>query len=109
MTLSQVMRCNLIVACVISAINLLLNGGIFYEGMFVSLKDYDANSVDIGNSTANANFDPASEWFTTISAEYDALSDFDKEYVYCDVDAILEDPETAGSEYGRELSCTIMW
>lgn len=106
MTLSQVMRCNLIVACVISAINLLLNGGIAYEG-FNLVDSYDSYGSTISNGTGN--FNSTSEWFTTISAEYEVLSDFDKEYVYCDVNAILEDPETVGDEFGRDLYALCAW
>lgn len=41
-----------------------------------------------------SNFKADSVWFTTISAEYDALSSFDKQNVYCDIYALQKDPKS---------------
>lgn len=39
-----------------------------------------------------SNFKADSEWFTNLLSEYDSLSDFDKENVYCDVSTIQASP-----------------
>lgn len=40
-----------------------------------------------------SNFKADSDWFTAISTEYEAASDFDKEYVYCDVVTLQSKPD----------------
>lgn len=56
--------------------------------------DYESNGLDINaiKNDASSNFNSTSEWFMTISAEYEALSDFDKENVFCNVIDIQGDP-----------------
>lgn len=103
--MSAVLKCNIITACVISAINLLLNGAIAYEGNS-KVKSYKTYGKTIANATDN--FDPTSEWFTTLSSEYENLSDFDKEYVYCDVDTILADPSGHYDDSTTEVNTTAM-
>lgn len=51
-----------------------------------------------------SNFDSDSTWFTTVSAEYDALSSFDKQNVYCDIHALQADPRSH-----LETSQDIFW
>lgn len=61
-----------------------------------TLKSYRKNAEDMVSEisgTEASNFKADSEWFTTISAEYDALSSFDKENIYCDIHAIQSEPD----------------
>lgn len=59
-------------------------------------QDYQSHADEMveaieGNSTSN--FQADSEWFTAISTEYEASSDFDREYVYCDVVTLQSNPD----------------
>lgn len=42
----------------------------------------------------DSNFKADSTWFAAVSAEYDALSSFDKENVYCDIHSLQADPKS---------------
>lgn len=59
------------------------------------LNDYKSNGksmIEDALQGPEVNFNETSAWFVALSAEYDALSSFDKENVYCDVKAIQSNP-----------------
>lgn len=61
-----------------------------------ALEDYKDNGKTIIEDALlgpEVNFNETSAWFVALSAEYDALSSFDKEYVYCDVKSIQSSPK----------------
>lgn len=59
--------------------------------------DYEERAVGIEAELASdqpSNFKADSPWFTSVAAEYDALSAFDKQNVYCDIYALQADPKS---------------
>merc|ERR1719266_965922 len=69
---------------------------------------YDSNATDMIESAldgTSSNFNETSEWFLGISADYEALSSFDKENVYCDVVAIQSNPDAILLDAEFEFSC----
>lgn len=89
------MKCTLISAIVLAIINVLANltASIDY---LMAATEYDNNADDILDQLEDdptSNFHSDSEWFVTVSAEYEALSSFDKGNVYCDVVAIQVGPD----------------
>lgn len=105
-SLNGCMKCVLISAIVFACINLLANITAFADFM-IAAQGYDDNAdyiqeyYDKGEAS---NFDSDSEWFVTISAEYEALSSFDKENVYCDVMSIQANPEAVLEDTEFEAS-----
>lgn len=64
-------------------------------------QDYESHAdemIEAIEGEASSNFKADSDWFTAISAEYEAASDFDKEYVYCDVMTLQSNPDELDSE-----------
>lgn len=64
-------------------------------------QEYQSHADDIveaQESDASSNFKADSEWFMAISAEWEAASDFDKEYVYCDVMTLQSIPDELYNE-----------
>lgn len=62
-----------------------------------TVRDYRNRAGDIEaelSSDQASNFKADSAWFSAISAEYDALSSFDKQNVYCDIRALQRDPKS---------------
>lgn len=89
----------------ISLVNLGLNFVAVYHWN-TTITSYESNSEEIitaieGEEASNFHFD--SEWFSSLSAEYDNLSWFDKGYVYCDIAAIQEDSSSLLSNGGESL------
>lgn len=59
-------------------------------------QDYQSHAdviVEAIDSDAASNFKADSEWFSAISSEWESSSDFDKEYVYCDVVTLQSKPD----------------
>lgn len=59
-------------------------------------QEYESHAdelVEAIEGEAASNFKADSDWFMAISAEYEAASDFDKEYVYCDVVTLQSKPD----------------
>lgn len=75
-------------------------------------QDYESHADEIVEAIegdASSNFKADSDWFTAISAEYEAASDFDKEYVYCDVVTLQSKPdELDGEGSGIYMSAVIL-
>lgn len=60
-----------------------------------TMDDYSDRADEISKEISGdeaSNFKDDSTFFLSLSTEYDALSDFDKEYVYCDIYSIQSDP-----------------
>lgn len=109
-SLNQCMKCTLISAIVFSTINAIAFITAWVDTMN-AVDTYRENSIDMIDEALNAttsNFNETSEWFVAIAAEYEALSDFDRENVYCDVVAIQASPDAilldADFEYGATRS-----
>merc|ERR1719230_2195972 len=88
------MKCTLISAIVLACLNVIANLTASVDYLMAAT-DYDNNANDIFDELEDdpaSNFHSDSEWFVTVSAEYEALSSFDKENVYCDVVTIQADP-----------------
>lgn len=88
------MKCILISAIVLACINAIANLTAAID-FIMAATEYDNIANDILDALEDdpaSNFHVDSEWFTAISVEYEALSSFDKENVYCDVVSIQVDP-----------------
>lgn len=80
-----------------------------FTDFFIAVDNYETYAEDMTGDDASDHFDPSSEWFTAISAEYEALSDFDKENVYCDVVSIQASPDAHKDDINLDLSvCMVM-
>lgn len=69
-----------------------------------TLDDYSDRADKISNQIVSEeanNFQANSTWFLSVSEEYDSLSTFDKENVYCDVYGIQSDPDSYQASSGN--------
>lgn len=88
------MKCTLISAIVLACLNVIANLTASVDYLMAAT-EYDNNANDIYDELEDdsaSNFHSDSEWFVTVAAEYEALSSFDKENVYCDIVTIQSDP-----------------
>lgn len=69
----------------------------------------EAIAIALNTTDTTTSFSPDSEWFTTISAEYEALSNFDKENVYCDVVSIMNDVDEQSGDASTECSVAMVF
>lgn len=99
-----------VVGFLVSAMNFGTDIASFLNWNTVS-EEYQSHADEIIEAIegeASSNFKADSDWFTTISVEYEAASDFDKEYVYCDVVALQANPDELSVEgTGIHLSALI--
>lgn len=106
-SLNSCMKCTLVSAIIFAFINAIAFVMAWIDSMN-AVDTYDSNATDMIESAVDgtsSNFNESSEWFLGISAEYEALSSFDKENVYCDVLAIQSDPDAILLDAEFEYSC----
>lgn len=96
-SLNQCMKCTLISAIVFSTINAIAYIIAWNEtdNAVENYGDYSMDMIDSALNVTTSNFNETSEWFIAIAVEYEALSDFDKENVYCDVVSIQASPDAS--------------